>query len=35
VVEESDNSATAKAWVRFVQSKGAQKTFRKFGFLPP
>jgi molybdate transport system substrate-binding protein len=35
VVEESDNSATAKAWVRFVQSKGAQKTLRRFGFLSP
>jgi molybdate transport system substrate-binding protein len=35
VVTESRNKAAAKAWVRFVRSKEAQATLRKFGFLPP
>jgi molybdate transport system substrate-binding protein len=34
-VEGSDNSAAGKAWVQFIQSAGAQKTLRRFGFLPP
>jgi molybdate transport system substrate-binding protein len=33
-VKGSANSAAAKAWVRFVQSKTAQSTLRRFGFLP-
>ena len=35
VVEQARNSAAAKAWVQFIQSKDAQKTLRKFGFLAP
>ena len=34
-VRGSQNSAAAKAWVRFLESKAAQRTLRKFGFLPP
>jgi molybdate transport system substrate-binding protein len=34
-VNDSENSATAKAWVQFVRSKPAQSTLRRFGFLPP
>jgi molybdate transport system substrate-binding protein len=33
-VKEADNPAAAKAWVRFIQTKGAQKTLQRFGFLP-
>ncbi|MFL6243247.1 MAG: molybdate ABC transporter substrate-binding protein [Acidimicrobiia bacterium] len=33
-VKGSDNSPTAKAWVQFVQTKTAQSTLRRFGFLP-
>jgi molybdate transport system substrate-binding protein len=33
-VKDSENSAAAKAWVQFVQSKTAQSTLRRFGFLP-
>jgi molybdate transport system substrate-binding protein len=33
-VKGSENSAAAKAWVQFVQSKTAQSTLRRFGFLP-
>lgn len=33
-VKGSQNSAAAKAWVQFVQSKTAQSTLRRFGFLP-
>jgi molybdate transport system substrate-binding protein len=33
-VKGSENSAAAKAWVQFVQSKKAQSTLRRFGFLP-
>ncbi len=35
IVKESQNATAAKAWVRFVTSKPAQTTLRKFGFLPP
>lgn len=35
VVKESRNETAAKAWVQFVKSDEAQKTLRKFGFLPP
>jgi molybdate transport system substrate-binding protein len=35
VVKDSQNSAVAKAWVLFLESKVAQRTLRKFGFLPP
>jgi molybdate transport system substrate-binding protein len=35
VVDESENASAARAWVRFVRSKAAQETLRKFGFLPP
>lgn len=35
VVMESQNRDVAKAWVQFLQSKAAQETLRKFGFLPP
>jgi molybdate transport system substrate-binding protein len=35
VVKESGNGVAAKAWVMFLQSQTAQKTLRKFGFLPP
>jgi molybdate transport system substrate-binding protein len=35
VVRDSSNTVAAKAWVQFVQSKGAQSTLRRFGFLPP
>jgi molybdate transport system substrate-binding protein len=35
VVEGTDNTDAARTWVQFIQSKGAQKTLRKFGFLPP
>jgi molybdate transport system substrate-binding protein len=34
VVKEADNPAAAKAWVRFIQTKGARKTLQNFGFLP-
>jgi molybdate transport system substrate-binding protein len=34
-VDESQSAVAAKAWVRFVQSKAAQNTLKKFGFLPP
>jgi molybdate transport system substrate-binding protein len=33
-VKRSENSAAAKAWVQFVQSKTAQSTLRRSGFLP-
>jgi molybdate transport system substrate-binding protein len=33
-VTGSESSAAAKAWVQFVQSKTAQSTLRRFGFLP-
>jgi molybdate transport system substrate-binding protein len=35
VVRESEQQAAAKAWVQFMRSKGAQRTMRRFGFLPP
>ena len=35
VTKENRGSAAAKAWVQFIQSKAAQTTLRKFGFLPP
>jgi molybdate transport system substrate-binding protein len=35
VTKENQGSAAAKAWVQFIQSKAAQTTLRKFGFLPP
>jgi molybdate transport system substrate-binding protein len=35
VVEERQHAAAARSWVRFVRSKVAQRTLRKFGFLPP
>jgi molybdate transport system substrate-binding protein len=35
MVKGSQNSAAAKAWVRFLESKEAQRALRKFGFLPP
>jgi molybdate transport system substrate-binding protein len=34
-VKETQNAVAAKAWVRFVQSKAARNTLKKFGFLPP
>ena len=34
-VKDTQNSAAAEAWVQFVQSKAAQSTLRKLGFLPP
>jgi molybdate transport system substrate-binding protein len=34
-VEGAENPAAAEAWVEFIQSTGAQRTMRKFGFLPP
>jgi molybdate transport system substrate-binding protein len=34
-VDESQNTAAARTWVRFVQSKAGQNTLKKFGFLPP
>lgn len=34
-VKGSQNPAAAKAWVRFLESKAAQRPLRKFGFLPP
>jgi molybdate transport system substrate-binding protein len=34
-VRESEQPAAGKAWVRFLRSKGAQSTMRRFGFLPP
>jgi molybdate transport system substrate-binding protein len=34
-VKESQNTAAARAWVRFVQSKAGQNTLKKFGFLRP
>ena len=30
-----NSSPAAKAWVRFLESKPAQRMLRKFGFLPP
>ena len=33
-VKGSENSAAAKAWVQFVQSKTVRSTLRRFGFLP-
>jgi molybdate transport system substrate-binding protein len=33
-VKGSEHSAAAKVWVQFLQSKTAQSTLRKFGFLP-
>jgi len=35
VTKDSRSSAAARAWVQFIQSKTAQTTLRKFGFLPP
>jgi molybdate transport system substrate-binding protein len=35
VAEEGPNPEAAKAWVQYIQSNRAQKTLRKFGFLPP
>jgi molybdate transport system substrate-binding protein len=35
LTKRSQNSAAAKAWVRFLMSKEAQRTLRKFGFLLP
>ena len=35
VTNDGRSSAAAKAWVQFIQSKAAQTTLRKFGFLPP
>jgi molybdate transport system substrate-binding protein len=34
-VDESQNTAAARVWVRFVQSMTGQNTLKKFGFLPP
>jgi len=34
-IKDTQNSAAAEAWVQFVQSKAAQSTLRKLGFLPP
>ena len=35
VVKDSQNTAAAKAWVKFVRSEEGQGVLRKFGFLPP
>ena len=35
VVKDSQNTAAAKAWVKFVRSEEGQAILRKFGFLPP
>ena len=35
VVKDSQNTAAAKAWVKFVRSEEGQAVLRKFGFLPP
>jgi len=35
ITKHGGRSAPAKAWVQFIQSKTAQTTLRKFGFLPP
>ena len=35
VTKDSRSSAAAKTWVQFIESKTAQTTLRKFGFLPP
>ena len=34
VTKDSRSSAAATAWVQFIESKTAQTTLRKFGFLP-
>jgi molybdate transport system substrate-binding protein len=35
LVKRSQSSAAAKAWMRFLESREAQRTLRKFGFLLP
>jgi len=35
VTKDSRSSAAAKTWVQFIESKTAQTTLRRFGFLPP
>jgi molybdate transport system substrate-binding protein len=35
VVKHSQHAAAAKEWVQFLRSPAAQRTLRKFGFLPP
>ena len=35
VTKDGRSSAAAKTWVQFIESKTAQTTLRKFGFLPP
>lgn len=35
VVKHSQQSAGAKAWVRFLESKAARRTLQRFGFLLP
>jgi molybdate transport system substrate-binding protein len=35
VVKRSQQSAGAKAWVRFLESKEARRTLQRFGFLLP
>ena len=35
VTKDSRSSTAAKTWVQFIESKTAQTTLRRFGFLPP